>query len=396
MPPRRSTTTNTTTTSRRAAPLAAVSTTTPAAAAALLLLLELAVIVGSVVAYDFSWAPPLDKIAPTHPGWTQAFLDGKNIPDLPQTAAAAGAGGRLVEAEQLRRDGYKPNDVSIANGFMDWKFCDDSLPDSAWGLGYDDGPSVNTPGLLDSLKLRKINATFFAIGSRVLGQPDVLRRAYSEGHQIGLHTWSHPHLKTLTNDQIVSEVVYGALAIKSVLGIVPKYIRPPYGEVDDRVRAVLKAMGLRVVIWAVDSTDSNVNVTVSSISAVVQSWMTQNVRKVISVEHDLKDFQASSSVIALFTLLANGRTPLPIDQCISKGDRYDDTPLAQLLSDPATLSSPVGTTKGGVVGEGSPSSASATASATGPSKSSAGAATLFERSILAAGLVAAVAGVAAF
>ena len=49
----------------------------------------------------------------------------------------------------------------------------------------DDGPSTNTTFALDGLKKHKAKGTFFVVGSRVLENPDALRRAYAEGHQIG-------------------------------------------------------------------------------------------------------------------------------------------------------------------------------------------------------------------
>lgn len=35
-------------------------------------------------------------------------------------------------------------------------------------------------------------ATFFVVGSRVIEYPDVLREEYMSGHEISVHTWSHP------------------------------------------------------------------------------------------------------------------------------------------------------------------------------------------------------------
>jgi peptidoglycan/xylan/chitin deacetylase (PgdA/CDA1 family) len=49
----------------------------------------------------------------------------------------------------------------------------------------DDGPSTNTTFALDGLKKYNAKGTFFVVGSRVLENPDILRRAYNEGHQIG-------------------------------------------------------------------------------------------------------------------------------------------------------------------------------------------------------------------
>ncbi len=70
---------------------------------------------------------------------------------------------------------------------------------------------------------------------------------------------SHPHLMSLTNEQIVYEVKATEEAIKAAIGVKPKYIRPPYGEADARVKAILKQLGYKVLMWNVDPTDYDVH-----------------------------------------------------------------------------------------------------------------------------------------
>jgi peptidoglycan/xylan/chitin deacetylase (PgdA/CDA1 family) len=60
------------------------------------------------------------------------------------------------------------------------------LAANQWALTYDDGPSLNTAAALDALNAQGVKGTFFVVGSRVIQNPDILRRIYNEGHQIGL------------------------------------------------------------------------------------------------------------------------------------------------------------------------------------------------------------------
>jgi peptidoglycan/xylan/chitin deacetylase (PgdA/CDA1 family) len=53
----------------------------------------------------------------------------------------------------------------------------------------------------------------------------------------------------LTTDQVVAELGWARKAIKDVLGVTPTLMRPPYGDIDDRVRAISLAMGMVPVIW---------------------------------------------------------------------------------------------------------------------------------------------------
>lgn len=59
----------------------------------------------------------------------------------------------------------------------------------------------------------------------------------------------------MTNEQIVAEMKWTEKAIADVTGYRVKYMRPPYGDIDDRVRFVLKKMGYVVVDWGGDTFD---------------------------------------------------------------------------------------------------------------------------------------------
>lgn len=60
-------------------------------------------------------------------------------------------------------------------------------------------------------------------------------------------------MTTQTNAQIVAELYWALKAIKEATGITSKCWRPPQGDVDDRVRAIAHQMGLRTVLWDLDT-----------------------------------------------------------------------------------------------------------------------------------------------
>ncbi|KAJ3263779.1 chitin deacetylase, partial [Borealophlyctis nickersoniae] len=119
--------------------------------------------------------------------------------------------------------------------------CDKGI----WGLTFDDGPSPATDTLLTTLAQTSTHATFFIVGSRAIAYPDTLNRTFQAGHTLGIHTWSHTLLTSQTNEQIVAEIMWTAWAIYLVTGTVPLYVRPPFGDVDDRARAVIERMGFK-------------------------------------------------------------------------------------------------------------------------------------------------------
>jgi len=62
-------------------------------------------------------------------------------------------------------------------------------------MSFDDGPSEDTPRLLDYLESNgDLKSTFFIVGSRALSRPEILQSTYMAGHEISVHTWSHPSL----------------------------------------------------------------------------------------------------------------------------------------------------------------------------------------------------------
>lgn len=62
-------------------------------------------------------------------------------------------------------------------------------------LTFDGGPNnVITPQVLDILKKNNIKATFFVVGKNIndsTAKP--LKRAYNEGHQIAIHSYTHDY-----------------------------------------------------------------------------------------------------------------------------------------------------------------------------------------------------------
>lgn len=120
---------------------------------------------------------------------------------------------------------------------------------NTWGLTLDDGPSPAAQVLQPVLDANNLKATLFVVGSRVVSYPQLLQDQYVGGNQIAVHTWSHPPLTSLSNEQIVAEFGWSKQAIHDVLGVTPIYWRAPYGDVDNRVRAIAKQMNLTNIIW---------------------------------------------------------------------------------------------------------------------------------------------------
>ncbi|KAJ7244331.1 carbohydrate esterase family 4 protein [Mycena rebaudengoi] len=123
------------------------------------------------------------------------------------------------------------------------------------GYGFDDGPNCSHNAFYDYLAKKEQKATMFFIGSNVMDWPLQAQRAVTDGHEICVHTWSHNYMTAFTNEGAFSELYYTMQAIKLVTGFTPTCWRPPFGDVDDRIRYIAAQLGLETILWKYDSND---------------------------------------------------------------------------------------------------------------------------------------------
>jgi peptidoglycan/xylan/chitin deacetylase (PgdA/CDA1 family) len=119
-------------------------------------------------------------------------------------------------------------------------------------LTFDDGPSrAQTPAILETLVHYGARATFFEEGRHVAGREALMRQILAAGDEIGNHSFHHPV------DPGDAELASTQAAIRGATGFTPCLFRPPYGEVDRKVKAAALANGLELVLWTLDSEDDH-------------------------------------------------------------------------------------------------------------------------------------------
>jgi len=97
-------------------------------------------------------------------------------------------------------------------------------------ISFDDGPDPRwTPKILDILKEKGVPAAFFVIGDEANRAPDILKREYAEGHEIGNHTFTHPKFDEISKTQTKWELNLTQRLIESTIGVKSILFRPPYG-----------------------------------------------------------------------------------------------------------------------------------------------------------------------
>lgn len=129
----------------------------------------------------------------------------------------------------------------------------DPKKDKVVALTFDDGPKPSTTSeILDTLAKYNAHATFFLLGKHVEQFPATTRIIYRSGNEIGSHSFGHMDFKTLTTDEMLEELDMANQAIYETVGERPIIIRPPYGNVTEKMAGEI---GRPCILWSVDSED---------------------------------------------------------------------------------------------------------------------------------------------
>jgi peptidoglycan/xylan/chitin deacetylase (PgdA/CDA1 family) len=123
-------------------------------------------------------------------------------------------------------------------------------------MTFDDGPDpLTTPQVLDALARARASATFFLLVERAEANPELVRRLVEEGHEVGLHGIDHTRLTTLPRATVRRRLREGRARLAAVAGVNVRLFRPPRGAQSLRTYLATRAVGLRPVVWSVDSGD---------------------------------------------------------------------------------------------------------------------------------------------
>lgn len=120
--------------------------------------------------------------------------------------------------------------------------------DAAWGAD-------DTDELLRILRENDVKATFFLCGYWVDKYPEEVKKIAAEGHDLGNHSATHPHMSQLSAEQISAELQQCHEKVKVLTGIEMELFRPPFGEYDNHVITGAEENGYYTIQWDVDSLD---------------------------------------------------------------------------------------------------------------------------------------------
>ncbi|WP_433375692.1 bifunctional polysaccharide deacetylase/glycosyltransferase family 2 protein [Actinoplanes sp. CA-142083] len=166
-----------------------------------------------------------------------------------------------------------------------------SAPDNQIVLTFDDGPSpAYTPEILKVLAKYDVPATFFMIGSQISQYPSVVRDVRDAGHEIGIHTFTHPDLSTKNEWRREVEMQETQFALAGATDTTSVIFRPPYSStvkaLDDNTWSVMADMGRRGYLTVVNNLDSRDWEPDTTVADIVEAVTPENDEGAILLFHD--------------------------------------------------------------------------------------------------------------
>ncbi|KJA19829.1 carbohydrate esterase family 4 protein [Hypholoma sublateritium FD-334 SS-4] len=190
-------------------------------------------------------------------------------------------------------------------------------------LTFDDGPWVYLYDVSKTLLAAGAKGTFFFNGNNwgCIYDEDEAKRvkyAYDKGHQIASHTWLHSNLTLLTADQVHHQMWLVEEALIKIAGVMPAFMRPPYGAYNDIVRSVSGIRGQTIANWNFDSGDTW-NITTAAEKQRYVDFVKTKPTSIIALNHDVH--QQTAQVLlpfAIQTLQAAGYRLVTLAECLGK------------------------------------------------------------------------------
>lgn len=177
-------------------------------------------------------------------------------------------------------------------------------------LTFDDGPhSIYTPQLLDGLRERGIQATFFLLGDSIEGKEEIIKTMAEDGHLIGNHSQMHIQLTKEDVKTACDQIERTNQKIFEVTGERPSYIRPPFGSWSEELECMVP---MTVVLWSIDPLD----------------WKGQNTKEVVNhilkraddgeiiLLHDVYGTSVEAALEVVDTLTRQGYNFVTVDELL--------------------------------------------------------------------------------
>jgi peptidoglycan/xylan/chitin deacetylase (PgdA/CDA1 family) len=185
----------------------------------------------------------------------------------------------------------------------------------AAALTFDDGPSDSgTPRLLDCLARHHIRATFFVLGENVRRFPGRAREIAAAGHTIANHFRRHVDAWRTPPRAVIREISEGTRIIEDVIGVSPRWCRPPFGRLTHAIVKWSRIHRQQLVLWDVFPPDYLEESTPAGLSRVLETRLRS--RSIVCLHDNAVSEPKTPAMLdqSLPRLIAGGWTFLPLPE----------------------------------------------------------------------------------
>ncbi|MBR6897494.1 MAG: polysaccharide deacetylase family protein [Lachnospiraceae bacterium] len=214
-----------------------------------------------------SWESLMKSVEAVKQYYESSYKESKSIADS------------IAESKSREAEANKPTDPPQPDGDIAARLAEAIAVDKTYWVNYrdpkvvyftfDDGPSSNTPAILDILDRYGVKATFFVTYQP--GYEQYYRDIVNRGHTIAVHTAYHHYEEIYTSyDKWLADFNLIYNYIKEVTGVTPKFYRFPGGSKNGyftkdpalklRIINYLDSLGIEYFDWNVVTGDGG-NVT---------------------------------------------------------------------------------------------------------------------------------------
>ncbi len=179
-------------------------------------------------------------------------------------------------------------------------------------LSFDDGPSYVTNKVLDNLAKYNIKAAFFVVGNDFGGaRGNYIRRALSEGHNVGVHSQSHEYnIIYVSVDAFFKDFDMVRDSLRNHIGFDPNISRFPGGAsngvskkycagIMTQLTKLVPERGFQYFDWNVSPEDAMTHMTAEEICEAVFKELRSNRPANVVLMHDYEGQDTTAEALDL-------------------------------------------------------------------------------------------------
>ncbi len=185
--------------------------------------------------------------------------------------------------------------------------------DASWG-------ATHTENILAILDEYDVKTTFFLVNLWIEDYPELVAEIDRRGHEIGLHSATHPYFTSLSSAEITAEIQANEEAVREITGKTPTVFRFPYGDYNSNTVNTIHSLGLEAIQWSVDSLDWQ-ELSASEISLRILDSVNPGA---IILMHNNGAHTAEALRTVIPSLLGEGYRIVPVSELLLTGDYYID------------------------------------------------------------------------